>query len=78
MRVEPADVLGYAEDLSQWLFFRRNTSKMEGATRKNDLHEPLLRGKEAHLASSSLTLSLTKQALRALPFCRGGKRVVTV
>jgi hypothetical protein len=38
---------------------------VEDATRQNGSHEALLRAKEADLASSSLTLSLTKQALRA-------------
>ena len=58
--------LRYAEDLILMAFFGRNASKTEEATPKNSSHEAVSRAKEADLASSSLTLLLTKQALKAI------------
>jgi hypothetical protein len=46
--------------------FGRNATKMEEATLQNGPHEVVVHGKEADLASSSLTLLLTKHALSEL------------
>jgi hypothetical protein len=46
--------------------FGRNAAKIAEATPKNGPYEAVGGGIEADLASSTLTLSLTKQALRGL------------
>ena len=56
----------FTEGLSLMALCGRNASKMEEAAPQNSSPKAVSRVKEADLASSSLTLSLTKQALTLL------------